>query len=322
MPTTAPKSIQGMVAVSDTKIKPLGYLTWFSVPDEAIGLRKLKASLASNGLPITLAPKDTKAIDTFKRSVRAVEGRKKNGAITDTEVAPVEETSDLCIYQITRLVRNLDEKVIDFPKAMRVIFDKRTEQIDFNPLGDVSRSEVFTMMEEIQDFYDKNASRVTGARVRAVVRNYLKNEPDEQRGIDGLSGENMRGKAGGIYFVPAVHQEQVEALSAMLQEAYHGRAYLHAVPLADGKSEREMVRAHHVANTREEMMEAIRETKRLLDPNRDRAPRSDVVAMHWAHFHALKRRAARYTQLLSDEAEEITDMSQIMQAQLNKLVGG
>jgi hypothetical protein len=305
MPTTAPKSIQGMVAVSDTKIKPLGYLTWFSVPDEAIGLRKLKASLASNGLPITLAPKDTKAIDTFKRSVRAVEG-----------------TSDLCIYQITRLVRNLDEKVIDFPKAMRVIFDKRTEQIDFNPLGDVSRSEVFTMMEEIQDFYDKNASRVTGARVRAVVRNYLKNEPDEQRGIDGLSGENMRGKAGGIYFVPAVHQEQVEALSAMLQEAYHGRAYLHAVPLADGKSEREMVRAHHVANTREEMMEAIRETKRLLDPNRDRAPRSDVVAMHWAHFHALKRRAARYTQLLSDEAEEITDMSQIMQAQLNKLVGG
>ena len=106
MPTT-PKSIKGVVAVSgNSKIKPLGYLTWFSVPDDSVSLGRLRSTLAKNGLPPSLAPKDTKAINVFKRAMREQEGRKRdNGQTIETTVAQVDETPDQCIYQISRLVR-------------------------------------------------------------------------------------------------------------------------------------------------------------------------------------------------------------------------
>lgn len=322
MPTT-PKSIEGVVAVAaDSGITPLGYLTWFSVPDESVGLRKLKTSLAMAGLPPTLAPKDTKAINTFKRAMREQEGRKRaeDGTIVDTDVVQISESADDCVYQVSVVVRDLNEKVVEYPKAVRVIFLKATEEIDFNLLDkDVPRLQSLGIMDAITDFYDKNSSKVTGARVRSVVRNYIRNEYDEKRGVEGLSGENLRGKAGGIYFVPAKHFEQVSALSEMLQDLYKGRAYLHAIPLADSASERELVRRHHVANTRDDIKEAMGQVRELLRAERDRAPRSDVVANHWSKFRALQRRAAEYKAILGDEQEEIDDMARILESQLDKL---
>lgn len=320
---TTPDSLKGLVALGDeSQVKPLGYITWFSVPDEAVSLRKLKMTLAAHGLPPTLAPTDTKAIHTFKRAMREQEGRKRvDGVIHETAVAQVNETADDCVYQVSQLKRDLDERVIDYEKGMRVVFNKSTEEIGFNVLGGVPRSELLPLMESIQDFYEKNSSKVTGARVRGVVRNYLKNEPDEPRGVEGLSGENLRGKAGGVYFILAEHGLQLEALSGMLEEVYKGRAYLHAIPMADSATEREIIRRHHVANTRNEMKEVMGEVRELLRHDRERAPRSDVVANKWAQFRQMERRAAKYAKALQDEQDEITDMAAILHKQLDKLVG-
>lgn len=315
--------MRDMIAVgTGSKIKALGYLTWFSVPDEPVALRTLKRTLAVHGLPPTLAPKDTKAIHTFKRAMREQDGRHRleDGTTRENEVALVRETGDDCVMQISTLVRNDEEQVVDYPKGLRVIFNKRDEVIRFNVLGEVRRSELLPIMEAITEFYEKNGAKVTGARVRGVVRNYLKNTPDEQRDIDGLGGENLRGKAGGIYFVPAKHGEQLQALAEMLAELYHGRAYLHHIPLADSASEREIIRRHHIANTRAEMKEAISEVKGLLSGDRERKVRSDVIAAQWSRFHALNRRSAEYAGLLEDEQEEIGDMAKILKRQLDNLI--
>ena len=322
MPTTH-STLEGLVAVSEKSgVKALGYLTWFSIPDESVGLRSLKRALGVHGLPLSLAPKDTKAINVFKRAMREQDGKHRdNGVVTETTVAPVNETPEDCVYQITQLKRDLNERVIEYPKAMRVIFNKLSEELHFNPLGDVPRTDLLPIMEAIQDYFDKNGAKVTGARVRTVVRGYLRNEPDETRGIEGLSGENLRGKAGGIYFIPAKNIVQLQALSEALNELYGGRAYLHAVPMADGASERELIRRHHVANTRQEMLEAMGEVKDLLRADRGRAPRTDVVANQFARYQALKRRAILYKDLLKDEQEEINDMAAVLSKQLDKLVG-
>lgn len=320
MSTTA-TSLQGLVATGKATKGTLGYLTWYSIPDESVGLRRLKQVLMVQGLPPSLAPKDQKAINTFKRAMREQEGRKhENGGVRETDVRMVEETPDDCVYQISTVVRDFKERVIDHPKALRVVFNKVTEDINFNPLKGIPRTEVIPMMEAIQDFYDKNATRVTGARVRGVVRNYLRGEPDEQREVEGLSGENLRGKAGGIYFIPARNHEALTALSDALEELYHGKAYLHAIPLADSATEREIVRRHHVANARGEMKESMARIKGLLAADRERAPRSDVVANEWANFRALQRRAAAYSSILRDEQDEIEDMATILKKQLDKLI--
>jgi hypothetical protein len=93
------------------------------------------------------------------------------------------------------------------------------------------------------------------------------------------------------------------------------------VPLADNASEREIIRRHHVANTRQEMKEAMQRVKSLLSADRERAPRSDVVANEWAHFRALQRRSATYASVLKDEQDEIEDMGKLLKKQLDKLIG-
>lgn len=317
----SPASLSGLVATGKTTKGTLGYLTWFSIPDESVSLRRLKQMLMVHGLPPSLAPKDQKAVNAFKRAMREQEGRhERDGVIHESDVRVVVETPEDCVYQISTVVRDYDERQVDHPKALRVIFNKLNEEINFNPLGGVPRSEVLPMMEAIQDYYDKMGTKVTGARVRTVVRNFLRNEPDDQRNVEGLSGENLRGKAGGIYFVPARHVDQLTALSEALSELYQGRAYLHAVPLADGATEREIVRRHHVTNVRTEMKESMGRLKGLLSAERDRAPRSDVIANEWANFRALERRAQAYAAILADESEEIGEMAKIVKKQLDKLI--
>jgi hypothetical protein len=344
MPTT-PASMKGAVAVSDDAVKkghvkPLGYLTWFSVPDEQVSLRTLKVKWGLAGLEPEVLPKDTKEINAFKRAMRLQEGRRKveNGVTTivETTVAVVDETARDCVYQISRLVRNLDERVIDYPKAAKVTFNKMAEhaedQLTFRTLGGVPRADMIPVFEEIEAEYTNSSSKVTGAKVRTLVRNYLRTTPFERATTDskgnrvvkrliGLGGENLRGKAGGIYFVPAKYRDQLDSLSELLDELYKGRAYLHFVPLADGASEREIVRRHHIANAKQEYREAIAEARVILNNDSGRAPRGDLVANQFARMERLRRQASDYKAILQDESDDIADMERILSKQLDKLLG-
>jgi Mg2+ and Co2+ transporter CorA len=194
MTPTTPSSMEGLIAVSGDRkdlTGVIGFLTWFSIPDESVKLGRLRSKLGIHGLPTSLAPKDTKAINTFKRAMREQDGRhRENGRIRENVVKPVLENATECVYQISSTVRDLEERVIDFPKALRVIFDKRTDTMRFNPLGGVKRAEALDVYNAIQDFYEANTKSVTGAKVRGIVRNYLKDQPDDERDIHGLSGEN------------------------------------------------------------------------------------------------------------------------------------
>lgn len=320
---TTPRSLKGTVAVAlDSGVKPLGYLTWFSIPDENVKLSRLKRMLGVHALPTELAPRDTKALNVFKRALREQDGRhRENGHIRDNTVAKVTENEAECVYQVTSLVRNLDEKIIEYAKSFRATFDKRTEGLNFRPLAGANRAEVQEIVLQIQDWYDANGTSVTGAKVRGIVRGYLRNQPDDERGIFGLSGENLRGRAGGIYFIPERHRDELDSLADMLEELYpEHKAYLHYIPLADGASEREIIRRHHIANTRSEMAEAIAATKALIAAERERGLRSNVIAHHRAEFRQLERRTREYAAILQDEQEEIVMMSRVLSKQLDKLL--
>jgi hypothetical protein len=94
MPTT-PKALEGKIAVSkDSGIKPLGFLTWFSIPDDSVSLRRLKQQLDRPVSRCHSHRSDTKAIHVFKRAMREQEGRRKDedGHVRETTVAQVVET--------------------------------------------------------------------------------------------------------------------------------------------------------------------------------------------------------------------------------------
>ena len=245
-------SLKGMTAVSkDSAAEKLGYIVWFSVPDEDAAVRKVRRLWQLVGLDPKPLPQDPKEIDAFKRAVRDEEARQTlpDGTVIETDVHDVLTSEAEVVYQVSRVVRDRENRVVEFPKALLVWYSKLTGDLGFKPLGEVKRSAVMPMMEAIQSRFEANAKTITGAKVRALVRNFIIDDDDARAGMTGLAGENMRGKAGGVYFVLARYEEQIESLAEFLAELYpNGRAYLYANPMADSATEREMIRRQHAAN--------------------------------------------------------------------------
>lgn len=318
--TPVPSALGGKMAVSGG-IKPMGFLVWFSVPDKDVALRTLKMKGGAAGLPAHLFPRSVREVKTFQRAVREQEGRRTrdDGTITETTVAVVVETGEDIVYQVSRLVRDADEQIIEYAKAMRVVFNKVTLRISFNPLGGAARADTLDIMTEIEDFYDKHQTRVTGAQVRTIVRRYLSEERDEQSQRDGLGGLNLRGKSGGIYFVPSKHGDRLDELAEVLEELYPNRAYLHKVPMADTADEREIVLRHHLESVKGEISEAMTKTRELLSPERDRRPRSDAVEFELARHRRLQQRIHEYEQILQGDADDLHARSDVLARQLRRL---
>lgn len=366
MTTNAPTAVRGMTAISKdamSKMKPLGFITWFSVPDEDISWRRLTRIWSVAGLDPAPLPKDPKAINAFKRAVRDLEkvgpfvdpdtGERsftdpKTGYKTETDVRLLLENEEDVIYEVARVTRDPDTG-IEYPKAVRVWFTKERKdpvtgivtggEIGFKPLGGLTRAEVIGnsttpgIMDQITEAYEANATRVTGAKVRTLVRNYIRDDAYAGRrngkgdivGYSfGLSGENMRGKAGGVYFVThggdGKHLDQLNALAECLHELYPaGKAYLYFVPMADGKSEREMICARQTANCMDELKSELGEVHHLLRDERERGVRENVRLHHEIELEKLRRRVAHYQDALGEEQEELEDKLGILDRQLRKL---
>jgi hypothetical protein len=324
---TAPR-LKDMMAVSkDSKVKKLGFITWYSTPDQDVSLRRLRRLGGLAGLPVEMFPKDIRAADAFKRTVRGQAGIKRDGSVvTETDVRDVLENSEDIIYQVTRVVRDAEERVVIYEAALRVWFSKVTGEIGYKPLGDVPKSEVLPIMQEIDEEFEAKGKTVTGAKVRSIVRNYIKGEFDEQMGVHGLSGEPLGGadgRRGAPYFVLVKFEAELESLSMLLEKLYEpeGRAYLRTTAMADGRSEREMVRAAHTANCVEEMEAAIVDAAKLLQGERKRDVRTNVEEFHWNRLAQFRRRAAQYADVLKEEQDEVNAKLGLLNKQLRKLTG-
>lgn len=319
-----PTALKEMVAVSKgSKAPKLGFIVWFSVPDADVSVRKLRRLWQLAGLDPKPLPSVPKEIDAFKRAVRDEEGRvNRGGVVIETDVRDVETTEDQVIYQVSRVVRNHADQVVDYPKALRVWYVKSTGQLGFKALGDVPRREVMPIMEAIQNRFDDNGKTITGAKVRSLVRRFIKDDDDEQAEMVGLAGENMRGKAGGVYFVLERFESQLEGLSEFLSELYGGdRAFLYMVPLADGATEREMIRRQHSANCIAEIESAVGDARQLLRDGRERSIRDNVKQHHFQRLERLRRHAGQYAEALREEQDDLTTHLDVLSKQLRKLLG-
>lgn len=318
-------SVKDMTAVSkDSGIEPLGYIVWFSVPDQDVSLRRVRKQWGLAGLDMAVVPAEPKQADAFKRAVRAQESRVRepNGNVIETDVREVDSDTDTIVYQLSRVVRDRQERIVNYPKALKVTYRKYDGELDFQPLGQVNASEVLPMIEAIQAAYEANGKAIPGPKVRSLVRDFIKDDSHETSGKVGLSGENLRGKAGGVYFVLARFGEQLDALAEFLSNVYpDGRAYLYTVPMADGASEREMIRRHHVNNSIAEAEEAINEARLLMREERKRGIRENVRKHHFAKLERARMRTAMYSDALRSEQEDVQMRLEVLNRQLRKVLG-
>jgi hypothetical protein len=300
------------VAVSEGALDPdqfLGRLTLYTLPDQEVRGSKLLRSWAKHGLDVDALPEARQPVHIFQTACSSVKRRRATNGTGDRMQITADEVADngTCDYQIGVKVWDVANKVIEYKRDMLVTFDKQTAQITTDHDGSDPR--LSAVEQAIRDHFDANEKTVPGQKVRNAVRATLLR----------LGAQNVRRKAGGVYFVPATYMSTrngraealatkpvLDGLKGVLEDLYGGDADFHIIPLANADGEREMVRRHFVinANERAEAL-SLRAINRLREGSGKRAVRSDLMANLWNERRELLLAVDQFHDLVSIEEKDL-----------------
>lgn len=320
-----PRTPKNVVAVTPggniTMEHIMGFYTLFTLPNEPVSASKLHRLWIGEGLDQDLIPNVRSAKNNFQMAVRSIENRSRKTDSkkkrTEIEVDPVIENDEKVVYQVTKLVRDQFNEVIDHPKAMKVTFDKNTEVMTWEPLDkltDMSESDLSGLFDLIQNHFDRNAKKIPGQRVRAAIRKIIK----EYGGTPIIRKKS--GGVGGIYFVPKDAKDDLESVDTVLRELYgEDVAELHLIFCASADGERELVERHFTTNVSEEIDGLMAEVAGALKSEGQKM-RSDRVGNILALRKLLGDHREKYTQLLGSSLEQIETKLGLLDQQLEKLV--
>lgn len=294
-----------------TKDMILGFYALFYIPDQPISAAKLRKLWLAEGLDENLVPKNRRAVNAFQVACRSVETRRhSNGSAKQEEIKvdEVSENTNACVYQITRMVRDKDNQVIEHPKAMRITFNKDSENIKAERLERGHAEALAGIEERIREHYEANAKKLPGSKMRAAIRAIL----------DSMGATNVRRKSGGVYFCPREGHGTLESLQTVLSGLYGDEAELHLIACANADGERKMIERHFTINVREEFNELMAEVAtRLREGTGIRADRLKNIVNRRREMEA---HAERYRALLDSNLGDVDESGRLLDEQIEELV--
>ena len=248
MATRRPKNVVAKTPNGDiTTDMILGYIALVSIPNKPVSASKLRRLWMIEGLEEKLVPKQRRSVDVFMAACRSIETRRTDAAterVHEIKVDRVLESSEECVYQVTQLVRDKDHKVIDHPKAMRLTFTAKDGKIKDEALDDKALyKELKQLATVIREDFDRNSSKVPGAKVRQAIRTTLAEQ----------LATRIQNK--GVFFVPKAGRNTLDAVQNVLDGLYSSgdQADLAIIPLASDTPEKEMVKKHFEGNVNDEV---------------------------------------------------------------------
>lgn len=287
----------------------LGTLATYTLPDEPKKSNALVKAWANNGLDIDGLPDKRTGAHIFMSACRSVETRKATAgtkAVSKRVEISVDEVvhNDVeVIYQITRRVRDVANKTIEHEKSMRLTYDKKLDRIDVTALDDYET--LRGLEDQIRKDFEKNRRTIPGQKIRNAVRDT----------VLAVGGQNLRRKAGGLYFVPHEYIDGqtmkptapvLEGLKGALTELYGDRADFYMIPLADDKTQREMVGKHFAINAAEKSQELMEKAlNRVRAGKGQRGVRSDLIANLWNERRLLAGAVDQFDEIVKLERKEI-----------------
>lgn len=312
---TKPKNVIAVTPGGDISLDMLiGFYAMFSVPEEAVSSAKLRRLwIAEIGDPGSLVPKTPKAVHAFQRACRSVESRRPadeaDSRVTEIKVNKVLENTAECVYQINRLIRDRDHKLIEHPKAMRLTFDTKDQGITSEPLDAEEAEILFGIDDRIREHYEANAAKISGSKVRAAFRRTIEKD---------LGGTKV--VRNGVYFVPRTGYETLKALQHVLSEVYgqDSSAELHLIPAADSSSEREIIAKHFTVNASKEADKLMAEVAYYLK-ERDGDVRSNKLKNIIKMRRQLSSAASKFTDILDTELTLVNEKMELLDDQIETL---
>lgn len=290
----------------------LGVMALYAVPDRPIPAHSLALAWAAEALPTDMVPDGRRPEHTFMRACDNVKtgarGVPQTNRIVEITADCVNHDSTECVYQITRLVRDKVNQVINHKRAMTIRFDKLALAGD-DPINVVAAD--FDMKEvetKIRDYYTANEDTIPGQKVRNAVR----------AAILSVGGTNLRGKSGGCYFVPIDGLDTIESMQRVLDKLYGEDASLDCIPWLNTEATRKIVHKHHVAAVRTDCEEMIARISERL--SKESKPRTDMVTNMLTERRELGQRMREYRELLGGDVAAASAALELLDDQLENLL--
>lgn len=286
----------------------LGNIGMFTLPDEPLSGTKIVRSWNAHGLPIDFLPDKREAWHVFMSACRSVETRRRgsNGSVKRVEVKVDEvlHNGRECVYQITRLVRDEQNAVIEWPKAMTLAFEKSSEDIHVRELEDYDA--LRGLEDAIRTHFKANTKTVPPKAIRGAVRELLLS----------LGAQNLRRKAGGVYFIPVEYlpagqrkkaptEPILTGLTESLAELYGDRADFYTIPLVNDEGAREMVRKHFTLNVSAQSEELLQTVVNRVRAGKGRTVRADLIANLWNERRKISGAIDEFTSLVDLERGDL-----------------
>lgn len=294
-----------------TKDMILGFYAIISVPDMPVSAQKLRRLWLAEGLDESLVPKNRREVNAFQVACRSVETRRHSNGDSkraEVKVDEVSENENACVYQITHMIRDRDNLVIEHEKSIRITYNKESGNIRAEKLEDEAYRALRGLVDDIRAHFEANAKKVPGSKVRAAVRHVL----------DDMGATSVRKKSGGVYFCPKEGQSALESLQRVFDEMYGTDAELHLIPCANAEGEREMIERHFTANVREEFNDLMADVAtRLRDGTGIRADRLKNIVNRRREIEA---HANRYRALLDSNLGDVEEAGRLLDEQIEELV--
>ncbi|SHN86550.1 DUF6744 family protein [Desulfitobacterium chlororespirans] len=192
----------------------LGNLFWFSIGDDTYNRNLLEQTLIQVGLSLSHMPHQIRLVDAFRRATKEIECslNPSNGVSENFIVRDVYSDTSTVIRHIVKETVDSKGKRLSYNEDEAVLtLDKKTEVINFK--GDET-GYAATLFDEAKRYFAIFKENHNGQAVRGMVQNILKT----------LSPTPVR-PSGGVYFVPAAHDEDLGRLVAFCSAFPKGEGF-------------------------------------------------------------------------------------------------
>lgn len=306
-----------------------GYYVFYSIPEESIPLSRVRKAFKENGLDDSRLPDKRRGEHVMQDACSKAQRISENGKRVEIRAQQVGRTDDFLIYQMTRHVHDLDNRVIDHPKALRVLYAFEDGTLSFELLDGAKQSEVQSLIDEIQGHFDKNHGMLPGRGLRTILRHY----------IEAIGGEPMRD---GVYFLARERKlgessklrdfhgaaidggQFIENLQNALRQIYKGEPEFHPVPCVNDEGQRAFLKRKFIENCTEELKEYRDECLELVmakqNGQRTRSIRADKRARMVEQRREMDHRRAQFAEILGETLQELDRDMKLADSALSKFL--
>lgn len=290
----------------------VGWYLIYSIKEQSIPLLKVHKAFKDHGLDVSRLPKVRRPEHVMQDACTNSERVTSNGVRKEIRAQQVGRTDDFLIYQMTRHVHDMENKVIEHPKALRVLFSFADGSLSFEALDGGTMADVQDLADEIKGYYEANLTQLPGRGLRTIIRHY----------IEAAGGEFIRD---GAYFLTKTtrltqnsklrehHGEAIDGaefiagIQGALRQIYKTEPEFHPIPCINDEGQREFLKRKFLENCAEDLKEYRDECLELVASKGDRvrAFRTDKRAAMVERRKEIAARRDKFAEVLGEELNEI-----------------